>query len=191
MTEADTRQEAWYHGTGSGAGPRLILVEDAAGRETGVVAHVVRHSPAGLSWGYAGSGPAGTARSLLLAALGDAAKCPACNGTGQVVYDHGDGEEPPARPYDLAVPPGEYEAAGLVVSPCWQRDCDEGYVRVPYQAFKSGFVAGWGREFRISRAEILAWLAPRMADRDPGSPVAVLLRQWQPPAPPEEARDSR
>lgn len=31
------------------------------------VKHVVRHSPTGMEWGYAGSGPADCARSMLLA----------------------------------------------------------------------------------------------------------------------------
>jgi hypothetical protein len=41
----------------------------------GVVAHAPKHSNGGYAWGYAGSGPADAARSLLIAAVGPAAKC--------------------------------------------------------------------------------------------------------------------
>lgn len=153
-----TEAEVWYHGTGSGAGPRPIVTEDADGNMTGVLHHVVRHSPTGMSWGYAGSGPADTARSILLAALGPAAICPDCAGTGKVTYPR-DEEEADPKPYDITVSPEEYESAGIEVTGCWRHNCDGGYLRVPYQDFKFAFVAGWGPEFRISRSEILAWLA--------------------------------
>lgn len=39
------------------------------------------------------------------------------------------------------------------------RDCDEGYRRVPYQDFKFEFVAGRDSEWRMSRPEVLQWLA--------------------------------
>lgn len=40
--------------------------------------HVVKHSPTGFSWGYAGSGPAELARCILLDHLGDEAVCDEC-----------------------------------------------------------------------------------------------------------------
>ncbi|MGH9373357.1 MAG: DUF6166 domain-containing protein, partial [Vicinamibacterales bacterium] len=40
------------------------------GGEMRPLAHFVRHSPAGMDWGYAGSGPADLARSLLAHFLG-------------------------------------------------------------------------------------------------------------------------
>ena len=80
VTRAD--QEVIYHGSGSGAGGRLIRIETPDGRRVGVLHHIVRHSPTGLTWGYGGSGPADTARSLLIAALGPEALCRTCGGTG-------------------------------------------------------------------------------------------------------------
>jgi hypothetical protein len=46
--------------------------------------HLVKHSPTGFGWGYAGSGAAELARCLLIHALGDNARCQACEGTGRV-----------------------------------------------------------------------------------------------------------
>jgi hypothetical protein len=153
-----------YHGYQRQAGGSVITIEDAGGATAGMVRHVVKHSPTGMGWGYAGSGPTDCARSLLIAALGDAARCPACAGTGKVAYRPGDGEEPPLAPYDPATSPAEYQAAGLKATRCQHWDCDEGYVRLPYQDFKFQFVTGWDREWRISRQKILQWLTRH----DPG-----------------------
>jgi len=75
-----------YHGYRRKTGGSVIAIEDAGGAMTGVVRHVVKHSPTGMGWGYAGSGPADCARSLLIAALSETARCPMCAGTGKVVY---------------------------------------------------------------------------------------------------------
>lgn len=72
-----------YHGTqphGGGAG--VITIEDRHGNELGVVRHLPKHSPTGMAWGYAGSGPADAARSLLIAALGSSAICCWCDAAG-------------------------------------------------------------------------------------------------------------
>lgn len=45
----------------------VVLWRDAGGVAHASVPHQVRHSPTGLEWGYAGSGPADLARSILLA----------------------------------------------------------------------------------------------------------------------------
>lgn len=69
-----------YHGhqpRGGGAG--IITAMDADAQECGLVAHLPKHSPAGMAWGYPGSGASDCARSLLVAALGRAARCPACD----------------------------------------------------------------------------------------------------------------
>lgn len=134
-----------YHGRYQSGGS-VIAVEDASGTAHGTVDHVVRHSPTGMSWGFGGSGPADCARSLLIAALGDAARCRMCAGTGKVTYRPDDGEEPPASAYDPAVSPEEYESAGITVTRCWQWDCDDGWIRLPYMAFKDEVVAGLDQE---------------------------------------------
>lgn len=78
--------EVVYRGYGNenAAGGRLVMIE--IGGETYPLPHQAKHSPTGMSWGYHGSGPADLARSLLVHALGDAARCPACEGTAEVVY---------------------------------------------------------------------------------------------------------
>jgi len=48
---------------GNTASPHLITVTD--GLNERLLEHHVKHSPTGLSWGYAGSGPADLARSIL------------------------------------------------------------------------------------------------------------------------------
>lgn len=108
---------------------------------------MVRHSPTGFSWGYGGSGPADLARSLLIAALGDKANCDTCAGTRRIAWAETELEP---RPFDLAVHP-----EGDAVK-CF--DCDDGYRRLPYHAFKFHYVAAFGDEWRMTRAEILDWL---------------------------------
>ena len=65
---------------------RSSPVETADGQHIGTPPHTVRHSPSGMNWGYRGSGPCDTALSLLLAALGDDAICPLCQGSDRVIY---------------------------------------------------------------------------------------------------------
>ena len=52
------------------------------GGEERLLRHAIRHSPTGLSWGYAGSGPADLALSVLTDALGQRARCAVCAATG-------------------------------------------------------------------------------------------------------------
>jgi hypothetical protein len=139
-----------YHGVYRQVGGCVIVTETPDGEPTGVVNHVVKHSPTGIGWGYLGSGAADCARSLLIAALGeDAARCPTCRGTRQLVITS-DGE----RPYD---PAADADTDPELLAGCW--DCDDGYRRMPYQQFKFDHVARWDNDWRMSRADILAWLA--------------------------------
>jgi hypothetical protein len=147
-----------YHGyrPQDGAGAALIAIETPDGAQVGVVRHVVKHSPSGLSWGYSGSGPADCARSILIAAIGeDQALCLACGGTRRVVYDPTTDD---FRPY---VPGADADAD--YASTCG--DCDDGYRQLPYQQFKFDVVAGWGDEWRMPLAEVVAWLSEHTASR--------------------------
>lgn len=99
--------------------------------------------------GYAGSGPADLARSLLIDALGEAAACPDCRGVGYVMYDPGIEESGP-EPYDPEALPDGWDTLRC-------GSCDGGYRHLPYQEFKFAYVAGWGEEWRITRADILDW----------------------------------
>lgn len=60
-------------GGGGGRPPQVVrLWRDPDGRALMTCLHVVRHSPTGPEWGYAGSGPADCARSVLLALTDEA-----------------------------------------------------------------------------------------------------------------------
>lgn len=145
-----TVDEVVYRGYHREAGGAMVLVETPTGDSLGVLRHVVRHSPNGFGWGYGGSGPADLARSLLLAALDGAARCLSCGGSQQVVYDVDQDRDRPYVPgVDSGVDP-ELVARCLV--------CDDGWRRVPYQAFKWAHVCKWTHEWKITRGEVLAWL---------------------------------
>ena len=49
----------------------VVLWRTMEGQARASVPHAVRHSPSGIEWGYAGSGPADLARSVLLALAGE------------------------------------------------------------------------------------------------------------------------
>lgn len=53
-----------YRGARTSQGAR-VFVEDRAAGVTRKLKHLIYHSPTGLEWGYAGSGPSDLARSLL------------------------------------------------------------------------------------------------------------------------------
>ena len=165
MVALNSGTDVIYHGFRREDGSSVINVEDGEGTQLGVVRHLPKHSPTGMNWGFAGSGPADTARSLLIAALGDEAVCPVCRGTGHVVYVRGaDGLV--AEPYDSVRHP-------------WTRgggkcECDGGYRLLPYPAFTGQFVTSWGEEWVISRAAILGWLEQNQADLNTATPAEGL-----------------
>jgi hypothetical protein len=148
-----TTADVVYHGSG---GHNVAVETPDAQFIKELANHGARHSPTGFSWGYAGSGPAALARSLLIHALGDAASCPMCNGTHIIVWSL-DAEEP--RPWEAS--------GGGAGEPC--SACDDGFRRLPYQDFKFEIVARWPQdaEWRVSRTEVLAWLR-KYAGREDG-----------------------
>lgn len=136
------------HADAAPAGPRLVTVEHN-GEVVGLLPHIVKHSPDGMSWGYGGSAPADLARSLLLAALGAAAKCSSCDGTARVVHDPLRGKQVPASAAEHV--PGVKRCA-----------CGDGWAQVPYQEFKWEIVAklpdqGW----TLTNNQIVTWLGER------------------------------
>jgi hypothetical protein len=141
--------EVWYRGdTTSTAGPHAVIIETGGHEPLGLLNHVAKHSPTGFSWGYAGSGPADLARSLLIAVLGDDAVCRTCKGTRLLVWDPDSDREVP------------YEADSHDAGETYKCiDCEGGYRPLPYQEFKFEFVARWGDSWRISRTEVFQWLA--------------------------------
>lgn len=146
--------EVIYHGYHcSSAGVSVVAIETERGEQLGLLHHVVRYSPTGLNWGYQGSGPADLARSLLIAALGDHARCPACAGTAQLVGEEDRYQDEPFNRGRAATYDPE------LVQRCLA--CDDGYRPLPYQDFQREHVATWGNQWRMRRADIRAWLALR------------------------------
>jgi hypothetical protein len=127
-----------------GIPPHRVIVVDEEGRAR-ELAHVVKHSPTGFSWGYAGSGPADLARSILLDVIGPQGACAACDGDGRV------------RAGGLAE-----DGSTQYCMECW----GEGWLLAPacYQAFKFEVIAplamneGWV----LGEQTIVDWLAGRM-----------------------------
>jgi hypothetical protein len=143
-----------YHAARYASGRVRIIAHDKQTGDRYELPHIVRHSPAGMEWGYAGSGPADLARSLLIDALGPAAACPLCNGTVYVVWrdDLGDAAADPV-PYD---PAEHHDLDPELITDCF---CDDGYRALPYQAFKFDHVARWPPDhWSMTRAEVLRWL---------------------------------
>jgi hypothetical protein len=140
--------DRWYAGQANG---QVVVIEGAG--ET-LLAHHVRHSPDGFSWGYGGSGPAELARCLLIDALGNRARCGTCDGTGTVVYVGGE-------PMSVGRAEAEHEGDG------WQdhayncAHCDDGITVEPatYQQFKFDVIAQLAvdQPWSMPRSQVLAW----------------------------------
>lgn len=162
MSAQQTPSGTIYHGLWRENGWSEIAIEDEHGHRIGAVRHVPKSSPTGMNWGYAGSGPTDTARSLLIEVLGDDAICPLCVGTGRVVYirDEVSGTLQ-AEPFD----PQRHHWAQRE----WICECDEGYRQLPYRQFASEYVNHWGKEWRMSRESILEWLNSTRQETRPES----------------------
>jgi hypothetical protein len=90
MREWTALQMTWvYHGIKNSHSGAVITVETPDGEVLGVLRRIAAHSPDGMTWGYAGSGPLDCARSLLEAALGGDGKWSTYGG-GRVIYDFRD-----------------------------------------------------------------------------------------------------
>ncbi len=161
-------------------GGGLVTIEDPDGTVTGVLTHVVRHSPSGLAWGCSGSGPADLARSLLIDALDDQARCPRCAGSG--VWDA-------ALGVDLNLEALSDGARNELIVDC--PDCDHGWNPVIgriYQRLKIAVISTLPPEgdWTLARGDILAFVAdqaPRRAltARAPSAPGEKTMPS--PPAP--------
>ena len=128
---------------------RLVTVLDPSGQTLGLLPHWVKHSPDGFAWGYAGSGPAELARSVLIAVLGEHARCVTCAGTGRIAYDETTGAPAPPDP----------DQPDQICARCL--DCDTGFA-LPgslYQQFKFEVIAAFPREqgWQLSVTAIRSW----------------------------------
>lgn len=120
--------------------------------------HVVRHSPDGFAWGYAGSGPSELARCLLIDVLGP---CPRCGGDGIDAGLFGRYRE------ELMAEGMDADEAREAARKEMRRSCDvcdgEGFDRRVgglYQRFKVEVVAKWPMQqsWEITDAEIRDWI---------------------------------
>ena len=113
-----------------------------------------------FAWGRRGAGPSSLGKSLLVAGLGRAAACPGCWGTGRLTGLPGADEMVPWLTIHDAMPAaditecGRCDGDGLDVNPA------------VYRQFTDDLVTGWPacRDWRITRAEVLAWLERQHVD---------------------------
>lgn len=150
-----------------------VLVEpdgdEFSPRRRYALTHHVRHSPTGFEWGYGGSGPADTARCILLDALGDRAKCAECAGFRFLVYDSagrdgGDFRAPVSQAeLDAALADQrkaietaeDLDAMEAVQSCFW---CADGFASIPYQDFKFAVIARLPQSgFELTEQAVLDW----------------------------------
>ena len=159
-----------YHAARHRDGAVKIIAHDRQSGERYDLPHVVKHSPAGMEWGYAGSGPADLARSILIDALGPAAACPLCNGTVYVAWTaKWDDAAADPVPYDPAL---HHDLDPELITDCY---CDDGYRVLPYQQFKFDYVARWPADhWSITRADVLRWLVRSYGEDLPAWLIAVI-----------------
>jgi hypothetical protein len=141
-----------------GRPPKSVMIRMRSGifgRSDGValgqLTHHVKHSPSGFAWGYGGSGPADLARCILIAVVGETARCQECAGTTEVYV--GD----PANPRPFI--PGVDNRDGF--SPCFSCDCGNAEVGDLYQRFKDNYVSKWPQDagWEIRVGAVREWIA--------------------------------
>jgi hypothetical protein len=129
-----------YAGFRSPNGAVVVRVEAAGGGAPSVrsLAHrVVKHSPTGFEWGYAGSGPHDLALNLLIDALdAEDVWCPGCGGQGRRTLP-GDGY-------------------GHRCMDCWGQGLQAELLGA-YGAFADEYVSVFGEQWAVPRQTIREW----------------------------------
>lgn len=154
-TAAETDRVILYRGHTDGS--TVTIERPGALGAVARLPHYVKHSPTGFSWGFAGSGPADLARSLLIDALGDSARCNVCRGTSKVVYDTATDTDIPldvtTRELIDAEPDRYSQPMGCLA-------CENGWTVRPllYQEFKFDVVSTLHGSWTLTRADIVAWV---------------------------------
>jgi hypothetical protein len=119
------------------------------------------HSPDGFSWGFGGSGPAALSRSLLTAALGPAAVCPACLGSGKTTWLIDGPDHPvPWQPEHDALDNTEGPDSEATIMTCDECAGDGiGITPTVYNAFKEAVVARLDTDapWSLHRNAVLNW----------------------------------
>jgi hypothetical protein len=150
-----------YHGWYRSDGRAAVIVEDRPGNYR-PLPHLLRHSPAGMAWGYNGNGSRDLSRSLLADALGGLAICHAC--AGPIVCLN------TSRPQHLASDPSAATAAKWRTPAC-PNHCDAGILPLPYLRFTEQVVATrlrYGKAWSMRRIDVLRWLANPQPPAPPG-----------------------
>ncbi|HEY5857758.1 MAG TPA: DUF6166 domain-containing protein [Aldersonia sp.] len=153
MSIADPDQVAvsvrTYSGTAGqeGVGGVVIAICDN-GEPSGVLRHHMLYSPTGMRWGFRGLGPKDLSRSLLIDAVGESVVCGVCRGGNRVVFD---------AEADGFVPFDPVTHAGRTHGSCGA--CRHGYTLTHREetAFETEIVARLGRQWTLSRDQIVQW----------------------------------
>lgn len=166
-----------YAGRRTSKGAEVVVQlrqPDGSVAEEHPLRHHSRHSPTGFEWGYGGSGPADLARSLLIDALGDQAKCEVCGGENLVVYDEQTRDFRKPKDRDELRRANELSARedGDRIVSCFE--CDGGVIRLPYMAFKFDVVAHLDRrEWTMPAANVIEWMEAHQVTEGEGEEVTT------------------
>jgi hypothetical protein len=142
---SDVVYRGWWRPNGHAA----VVIEDPPGTYR-ALPHLIRHSPAGMAWGYDGNGPRDLARSLLADTLGKHATCPSCTR--------------PSTPPNGTRP--SQNGSGHAVAPTvgqftdCPNHCDAGVLPLPHLDFTEHVIAHLPQEhaWSLRRTDILRWL---------------------------------
>jgi hypothetical protein len=156
--------DAVYHGWWKPNGQAAVIVEDQPSLYR-PLPHFIRHSPAGMAWGFDGNGPRDLARSLLADTLGNCVFCTACTG-------------PVSGPNNTRPPwsGSDYAAISATGQPViCSNHCDAGLLPLPYLRFTDQIVAHLPPEiaWSLRRSDILHWLTnPPLQPHEPSGPAS-------------------
>lgn len=175
------KDDVLYVGHRDTRGNGTVAIETLAGEPLGDLPNVPKGRerwPGSVEWGYGGEGPHDLTRSLLLHALGNAAVCHTCGGTGGMRV-----RSDPTAPEGYVIetyargdePPGD----ARVLCPN-HTGCEYGMTTLPIHEFVEAYVRHWpthgaGIQWRLTRREILTWLAAQtgpLAAGDEGLPAS-------------------
>lgn len=126
-------------------------------------AHVIAHIPGAawrgplppfggpFDWGRPGRGSEALALSLLVATLGPAALCPACDGRQRILWNGPDALDDPEPWHPVRHADADHDR----ITDC---PCDRGLRTLPAAAFGREVIAALPDRWRLTRREVLAWL---------------------------------
>jgi hypothetical protein len=144
----ETGFETAYYGATHSDGRRVIIKadpQDDGTYRTATIEHHVRHSPGGFGWGFIGDASSELARCMIIDALGDAAACDLCEGSGADTAQRRPG-------YGAGRCPSCFGGR-------FSRLVEENYQRFAHEVIARLPAEGWGMSARFVR-EWLGLVAP-------------------------------